>query len=340
MVRDNKLSLEHGDGLAKTIDLIRDEIVSRFSNPILDKLEDGSTLNIDNAKIVVSADSFTVDPEFFPGGNIGKLSVTGTVNDLVASGGVPLFMTLSIIVTEGYSIERFRNILNSIRNEIELTGVKIIAGDTKILKKNSNQNNILINTVGIGRMINFNRNYSVSGARPGDKVIITGTVGDHGFSVISAREGLGFEQRVKSDCHSLNGLILPLLYKFEAIHCLRDPTRGGLIGVLLDIVESSGIDLHLNEDAVPVNEETLYGCEMLGIDPKYLVNEGKMVLVVAEDIEDIVISELRLHPLGEKSATIASINKAQRSIGELIIRNDKGEKVVKRPSGIAIPRLC
>jgi hydrogenase expression/formation protein HypE len=339
MIETSTITLAHGDGEAATLRFIRDEILTRFGNPILDMLEDGSWITLDSIHVVVSTDSYIVEPPVFPGGDIGELAVSGTVNDLLASGAVPHYLTFSLILAEGFPLSMLRRILDSVRQTAQSAGIQIVAGDTKVLGKQANVG-ICINTTGLGLPIRLGKDYAVSNACAGDNIIITGSVGDHGFAVLSAREGLGFEQRIQSDCALLHELMIPLLNTFDGIHSLRDPTRGGLIGVLIDIAESSAVDVFVDEGAIPVKKEVHFGCEMLGLDPLNLVNEGKMVIVVAPGQTNEVIGQLRQHPLGDESAVIGTVQPALSSPGRLILRKDQVERVVVRPEGQALPRLC
>jgi hydrogenase expression/formation protein HypE len=336
---ETSITLAHGDGEAATLRFIRDEILTRFGNPILDMLEDGSWVTLDSIHIVVSTDSYIVDPPVFPGGDIGGLAVSGTVNDLLASGAVPYYLTFSLILAEGFPLSTLRRILDSVRQTAQSASIQIIAGDIKVLGKQANAG-ICINTTGLGLPIRPAKDYAVSNACAGDNIIITGSVGEHGFAVLSAREGLGFEQRIQSDCAPLHELMIPLLKTCDGVRCLRDPTRGGLIGVLIDIAESSAVDVFVDEGAIPVRREVRFGCEMLGLDPLNLVNEGKMVIVVAPEQTGKVVGQLHQHPLGSESAVIGTVQPALSSPGRLILKRNRLERVVVRPEGQALPRLC
>lgn len=339
MVDHSMITLAHGDGGAATLRFIRDEILTRFGNPILNRLEDGSWVTLAGIQIVVSTDSYIVDPPVFPGGDIGKLAVAGTVNDLLASGAIPYYLTLSLVISEGFPLSTLRHILDSAQHTARSVNVQIVAGDTKVLSKQASAG-IYINTTGLGLPIRPGSDYAVSNARVGDSVIVTGSVGDHGLAILSVREGLGFEQRVQTDCAPLYDLIIPLINAFDGIHCLRDPTRGGLNGVLIDIAESSVVDISIDENDVPIKREVRCGCEMLGLDPLNLVNEGKMVIVVAPEQADEIINQLHRHALGRESAIIGTVRRASSSIGRLVLRKEFVEQVVIRHEGQALPRLC
>jgi len=335
----SSVKLAHGDGGAAAVRFVRQEILSRFDNSILNTLEDASWVEWDCSRIVISTDSYIVDPPIFPGGDIGKLAISGTINDLLAAGAAPRFLSFSLILTEGFPFAKLRHILDSASQTAESALVKIVAGDTKVLPSRAGTE-IYINTTGLGYPIRSDKNFAVSHAQPGDNIIVTGSIGDHGFAIISTREGLGFEQRVISDCAPLHKLIGPLLNAYEGIRCLRDPTRGGIIGVLIDIAESSDVDVIVDEEMIPIKKEVRYGCEMLGLDPLNLANEGKFVIVVAPEQTNIVMAQLRQHSLGSESTVIGAVRQATLSHGHLYLRRQKTTRVVIRPEGQNLPRLC
>jgi hydrogenase expression/formation protein HypE len=339
MIESSVINLDHGDGGAATLRFINQEILTRFGNPVLDVLEDGARIPWNTSHVVISTDSYIVDPPVFPGGNIGRLAISGTVNDLVAAGAVPFFFTLSLILTEGFPFTTLRSILESARQTAESAAIYVVAGDTKVLPSTTGHG-IYINTTGLGCPVRVDRDYAVSGACPGDNIVVTGSVGDHGFAVLSAREGLGFERRVVSDCAPLNELMCPILGTYEGIRCLRDPTRGGLIGVLTDIAEMSKSDIFVDEKMIPVNKEVRFGCEMLGLDPLLLPSEGRLVIVVAPEQTNEVINQLRRHPLGRGSEIIGMIGGTVSPSGLVYLRKENSERVLIRPEGRSLPRLC
>ena len=301
-------------------------------------MEDGSLVAVGGVELIVSTDSYAVFPPIFPGANIGALAVTGTVNDITASGGRAVCLTLALVISEGFLLEDLRTILDSVRLTAENAGVQVVAGDTKVLPQ-ARTAEILVTTTGIGVPVVPGCDYGVSRARPGDVVLVTGTIGDHELAVLSAREGLGFERKVLSDCALLNHLLVPLLETEPGIRCLRDPTRGGLAGVLLDIAEASAVEICLDEKAVPIRPEVRFGCEMLGLNPLFLVNEGKMVIVTDATCAESVLERLRGHPLGSCSARIGEVRGSDRG-GRVLLGDVGGKRIVTRPEGHPQPRLC
>ena len=334
-----QITLADGTGGVETSRFIKSEILSRFGNPILSSMEDSSWVSDDLSPLIITTDSYVVDPPIFPGGDIGKLAISGVVNDLLASGAIPKYVTLSIILSEGTPLTLVRQVLDSISTIVHRLDIQVVAGDTKVIEKNSNK--IFINMVGIGVPVSKDRNYSLRNAHAGDKVIVTGTVGDHGFSIMSFREGLGFEQRIHSDCAPLLNLLLPLMKDFKQIHSMRDPTRGGLLGVLLDIAENSKNNVLVEVKKIPIKPEVSFGCEMLGLDPLQLVNEGKMVLVVGNEEAEDILTALRSSDLGREATVIGEILPPSNAEGRLLLRNADGEiKIAIRPEGVVLPRLC
>ena len=341
MIDPALVTLDHGEGGDATMRFIREEVLSRFANEALEPLEDGSWVSLENTKLVLTTDSFIVEPPFFPGGDIGKLAICGTVNDLLASGARPAYMTLALILSEGLAFSALRRILDSASVCASQVGVRIVAGDTKVLPRGPHPGGIYINTTGLGIPYHPEWDYATSHARPGDKVILTGSVGDHALAVLSAREGLGFERRIASDCAPLHDLIGPFLEEGDGhIRCLRDPTRAGLAGALLSIAQSSRVDVFVNDDRIVVHPEVRFGCEMLGLDPLRLANEGKFVMVVTADRAEAVCARLKTHPLGRESSVIATIASPALATGQVIIKGAEGSRVLGGTHGRLIPRLC
>ncbi|MBL3528787.1 MAG: hydrogenase expression/formation protein HypE [gamma proteobacterium endosymbiont of Lamellibrachia anaximandri] len=339
MKRRDKFPLEYGDGSAGTNEFLTNEILTRFKHPSLRELEDSSHLSLGGIRFAITTDTFIVDPPEFPGGDIGRMAVCGTVNDLVAGGARPQALTPGLVVEEGYSMDALCRILDSIASAVEQAKVNIIAGDTKVLNK-VNSIGVCINTSGIGEVIDPQRSFRLSDATSTSSIIVTGTVGDHGLSVLSKREGLGFENVISSDCAPLNDLIIPLITNFSGILSLRDPTRGGLREALHSLATASALDVLIETSNIPIKPEVNFGCEMLGLDPIDLVNEGKMLLVVESNQESRILSALREHPLGKDSMTIGHLHPTQSSPSVLLIDNNGNKRHSMQLKGPPIPRLC
>lgn len=342
-MKKGKITEALGDGAAATERFIKEEIVARFGNPILNPLEDGSLVGIPESHIIVSTDSFIVDPPFYPQSNIGELAISGTVNDILATGGIPRYITMSLILSDDLDWTALHTVLDFMRTTAKKAGVELIAGDTKTIRLSRSTSFILVNTTGLGvPIISPKYTFPVSNALPDDLIIVTGEVGNHGLAVLSAREGLGFEHRVVSDTQPLNDLLVPLIRQFYPyIHCLRDPSRGGLAGVLVDISTASNVDIVIHYDHIPIQEEVAIGCSMLGMDPIDLVNEGKMVIVASPEGADAILNFLQSHTDGEKSAVIGRVTHpvAPRT-GQVILQKENQKKRIIKPEKSGIPRLC
>jgi hydrogenase expression/formation protein HypE len=335
-----KILLGHGSGGKLTHDLIKDIFVKYFDNDILNLSGDSSILNISkNQNIAFTTDSFVVDPVFFPGGDIGKLAVCGTVNDLAVSGARPLYLSAAFIIEEGFPVEDLVKIVSSMANEAKKAGVLIVTGDTKVVNKGK-CDKIFINTSGIG-IVDDHKTYLSSGERikAGDKIIINGSLGDHGMTIMKAREFESFDIKVKSDCACLNGLISEVLSVSDEIHFMRDATRGGLASVLCEIVENKTFGLNINEKEIVVNENVRGMCEILGLDPVYVANEGKVVFIVGEKDADKVLQVLRKHEFGSESTIIGEINSLHP--GKCWMNTEiGGKRIIDMLSGEQLPRIC
>ena len=285
-------------------DLIAKSFVGALNNPILIRMDDSAILDLEG-RVAFTTDSYVVNPLFFPGGDIGKLAVCGTVNDLSTAGATPQYISLSLIIEEGLLIADLERIVDSIRQAAVEAGVAVVTGDTKVVNKGA-ADGLFINTSGVG---SIPRGLDISGAnaRPGDKIIVSGTVGDHGIAIVSQREGLRFGTTVPSDCAPLNHLVADILTVSSNIHCLRDPTRGGLATTLNEFAHQSGVGIRIDEGAIPVNRTVLSACEMLGFDPLYVANEGKMVAVVASQDADKVLSKMKRSRYGAQAAIVGDV---------------------------------
>jgi len=329
----SKIEIGHGSGGKLTRDLIKELFLKYLASDELRMLEDAAYINLKHNNTAITTDSYVVRPLFFPGGDIGKLSVCGTVNDLAVSGAVPKYLTTGFILEEGFSIESLEKILKSIQETAENAGVRIVAGDTKVVEKNK-CDGIYINTTGVGEII---RRMPMSNVSDGDVIIITGTVGDHGTAVALARDEFNIEANVASDCAPLNTLLTPL-FEIQGVKWMRDPTRGGTATVLAELSENTGFGIEVYEDSVPVREDVHFISDMLGYDPLYLANEGKAVIITSQDTADSVIEILKKHPLGENAAVIGKIT--GRFKGVRLKTKIGGERVLDMLEEDLLPRIC
>lgn len=334
----DKILLGHGSGGRLTLELIRDVFLPAFANPILAQLDDQAIVSVDGVRLAFTTDSFVVSPLFFPGGDIGSLAVNGTVNDLAVGGAQPLFLSAAFIIEEGLPIETLRRVVDSLRRAAAAAGVLVVTGDTKVVEKGS-ADGLFINTSGIG-VIPEGVHLSADQARPGDRVLLSGAIGEHGIAILAQREGLEFESRVESDSAALHTLVAALLaVTRDSIRCLRDPTRGGVSSTLNEIAAQSGVGILLDERTVPVREEVKGACELLGLDPLYVANEGKLVAIVAPEVADEVLAAMRAHPLGRGAAIIGTVRDSHP--GVVVMQTLLGTtRIVDMLSGDQLPRIC
>jgi hydrogenase expression/formation protein HypE len=332
----DRILLAHGSGGQLMHDLIKKSFVSTLSNPILEKLDDSAVFDL-SGRLAFTTDSYVVSPIFFPGGDIGKLAVCGTVNDLSMTGAVPLYLSLSFIIEEGLLLADLTKIVNSINEAAIEAGVKIVTGDTKVVDKGS-ADRLFINTSGVG-IVPPGVDISGANARPGDKVIVSGTLGDHGMAVLSQREGIRFQMPVPSDCAPLNKMVAEMLATGAEIHCLRDPTRGGLATTLNEFAQQSRVGIRIDELSLPVNPAVLGACELLGFDPLYVANEGKLVAVVAPGDVDRVLATVRKNQYGQKAVIIGEAVKEHP--GRVVLKTRLGaSRIVDVLVGELLPRIC
>lgn len=332
-----KILLAHGSGGKLSHDLISNTILPVLSNPSLNRLNDSAIITIGTEKIAFTTDSYVVDPIFFPGGDIGRLAVCGTVNDLSMVGAIPLFLSLGIIMEEGFPITDFEKILNSIQETAVEARVTVVTGDTKIVPRGK-ADKIYINTAGIGRIP---EGITIGGecARPGDKILINGTMGDHGISVLSKREGLQFEMPIVSDVAPLNELVHELLSAGINIHVLRDPTRGGIVSSLTEITSQSNIGIQLFEDALPIHPGVRAACELLGMEPLYIANEGKFIAIIEPHDETQTLNIMYSHPLGKNAAVIGEVISEPK--GKVLLKTNFGTaRLLDLFMGEQLPRIC
>jgi hydrogenase expression/formation protein HypE len=332
----DKILLAHGSGGKLSHELVEKNFLQTLDNPILAKLDDSAVFDF-NGRLAFTTDSYVVNPIFFPGGDIGKLAVNGTVNDLAMSGAKPLYLSLAFIIEEGLPQSELEQIVDSVQKAAEEAGVKIVTGDTKVVHRGS-ADKLFINTAGIG-IIPAGVDISGSNAKPGDKVLLSGPIGDHGIAVLSQREGLSFSTQLKSDCAPLNSLVAEMLTASPNIHCLRDPTRGGLATTLNELAKQSGVSIRIEEEKIPVREEVLAACEMLGFDPLYVANEGRLVAIVpAEEAENVLLA-MRGNHYGKDVAIIGEVRAGNP--GRVVMKTRLGSsRIIAMLVGDLLPRIC
>jgi len=329
-----KIEIGHGSGGKLTRDLIENIFLKYLKSDELKSLEDAASIDLNhNRKAAVTTDSYVIRPIFFPGGDIGKLSVCGTVNDLAVSGAEPKYLTVGFIIEEGFPMEDLENIVRSISETAESAGVKVVTGDTKVVEKNKGDG-IYINTTGIGEIV---RPMKLGNVLAGDKVIITGTIGDHGTAVAIAREEFNINVAVESDCAPLNNMLEPL-FDIDGLKWMRDPTRGGIATVLVELSGATGLGISISEESVPVREDVRFIQEMLGYDPLYLANEGKAVIVTSAESADRVLEILKGHPLGKDAALIGEV--ASDFKGLRLKTKIGGERILDMLEEDTLPRIC
>jgi hydrogenase expression/formation protein HypE len=329
--------LAHGSGGKLSQQLIQEILLPQFRNELLDVQHDGAVFPVNGTRLAFSTDSFVVSPIFFPGGDIGKLAIHGTVNDLAMCGARPLYLSTGFILEEGLSMQDFWAIVVSMREAAATAGVALVTGDTKVVDRGK-ADRIFINTSGIG-IVPEGVNIHPGRARPGDKVIVSGEIAVHGIAIMSVREGLEFETEIRSDTAPLNGLVNTVLTAATDLHVLRDPTRGGITSALSEIAQSARVGISLEEAKIPISEEVKGACEILGLDPLYVANEGKLLAIVSEEDVDSVLSAMQAHPLGEKAAIIGSITGDHPGL-VLMKTRIGGSRVVDMLSGEQLPRIC
>ena len=337
----DRIVLGHGSGGRLSADLLRDVFLPAFDNPTLRALEDQATLAIDlpaGARLAMTTDAFVVRPLFFPGGDIGRLAVCGTVNDLVVGGARPRALTAAFVLEEGLPIADLRRIVASMRDACAAAEVTIVAGDTKVVDKGK-ADGCFITTTGVG-VVPAGRQLSIAAARPGDRILVSGTIGDHGVAILSVREGLEFETELASDAAPLGGLVEALLSACP-VRLMRDPTRGGVASALHELAAASRVSVVLDEASLPVRGEVRGACELLGLDLLHVANEGKVLVVVGREHVDSALAALRAHPLGRDAACIGEVVSADGDPPIVRMRSlVGGERVVAMLAGEQLPRIC
>ena len=329
--------LGHGSGGRLSAELMRSIFLPAFHNAALARLDDQAIIDVNGVRLAVTTDSFVVKPLFFPGGDIGSLAVHGTINDLAVGGAKPLFLSAAFILEEGLSIEVLRRVVDSLRAAARSAGVEVVTGDTKVVEKGCGDQ-LFINTTGIG-LVPQGLELSADRARPGDTVLLSGSIGEHGIAILAQREGLEFECPVESDSAALDGLVADMLQASGAIRCMRDPTRGGVSSTLNEIAEQSRVGIRLEESSIPIREEVRGACEMLGLDPLYVANEGKLIAIVAPDAAGAVLRAMCANPLGRNAQVIGTVVEASSPI--VTIRTPLGtSRMVDMLAGDQLPRIC
>jgi len=335
-MKESKILIDHGSGGKLSHELVSELLLPYLNNPFLAQLGDSAILPIESNRIAFTTDSYVVKPLFFPGGDIGKLSVCGTINDLAVAGAKPLFLSCSLMLEEGFEIDKLENIIKSMKNIAQEAGVKIVTGDTKVVDKGA-IDQLFINTAGIG--ICNDLELGIDKIEIGDKVIINGTIGEHGIAVISKREGLTFESSIESDCAPLNGLIGSIIQGTKGVKFMRDLTRGGLGTILKEIADETDMNIWIDEAMIPIKPGVKAACELLGFDPIYVANEGKICVVVSADKAENILQKMYEHPLGINSQIIGEIR--ERPAGQVHLRTSiGGTRLVDMLTGAQLPRIC
>lgn len=336
------ISIGHGGGGRLARDLIKNLFLKHLDNPKLAPLGDSAVFELNGSKLALTTDSFVVKPIFFPGGDIGKLSVCGTINDLSVVGARPLYLSCAVIIEEGFSLKDLESITLSIKKSADNAGVEVVTGDTKVVERGlgpgvKGQSNIYINTSGVG-IIENGIELGIKKINTGDKIVLSGTIGEHGIAVISKREGFDFESTIESDCASLNDIAQKVLQSGH-IKFMRDPTRGGLAAVLNEIAEDGNLEIKIDEDAIPVRDDVKGICSMLGLDPLYIANEGKVVIIAAKDDAENILSVLHNDPLGQNASIIGEV--AGKGKQGVYLRTPfGGTRILDMPVDDPLPRIC
>ncbi|MHB8142746.1 MAG: hydrogenase expression/formation protein HypE [Thermoleophilia bacterium] len=358
---EDTVRLAHGGGGRLTRELVGDVFARALGNPILNRMDDAATLEL-QGRLAFTIDSHVVSPLFFPGGDIGRLSLTGTVNDLAVMGAAPLYISAGFIIEDGFAIAKLERIAQSMRAAAREARVQVVAGDTKVVEQGA-ADGLFITTSGIG-VIPAGVHISAAGARPGDAVILSGSLGDHGIAILSQREGMKFDVELKSDCAPLGEMVRQMLEATPRIHAMRDPTRGGLAALLNEIALAAGVSIEIDEAAIPMRAEVRGACELLGLDPLILANEGKLVAFVASQDAERLLEAMHSHPLGTGAAVIGRVlrpgetgpgddagrspapaaatpDTGNRSRNRVYARTVMGSRrVVQMPAGEQLPRIC
>ncbi|MBV8453387.1 MAG: hydrogenase expression/formation protein HypE [Deltaproteobacteria bacterium] len=335
--KDAVIVLGHGGGGRLTAGLVRDLFLPRLSNPVLDRLNDSAEVRVGTGHFVFTTDSFVVNPLRFPGGDIGSLAVNGTINDLAVVGAQPLALSAAFILEEGLAIAELAAIAQSMSEAAHAAGVEVVAADTKVVERGK-ADGVFITTSGIG-VIADDIQLGPERAQQGDAILVSGPIGDHGIAVMSAREGLEFETTVASDCAPLHNLVSAMLAAGSGVRCMRDPTRGGVATILNELAKSSGVEMTIDESAVPVRDAVRAACEILGLDPLYVACEGRLVAIVDDACAEQILAAMRAHPLGTGACRIGTVTKEREP--RVVLRTAFGPtRILDLLAGEQLPRIC
>ncbi len=336
-IRDGAVDMTHGSGGRAMVQLIEELFVKHLDNALLRQANDQAAFEVPTGRMVMSTDSHVILPLFFPGGDIGSLSVHGTVNDVAMSGAWPLYLSAGFILEEGFPLAELERIVVSMGWAAGTAGVPVVTGDTKVVEKGKGDG-VFITTTGVG-MVPEGVNISGNLARPGDAILVSGTLGDHGVAIMSSRENLEFETSIESDSAALHTLVADMVEAAPAIHCLRDPTRGGLATTLNELAQQSRVGMRLHETAIPIDPAVTAACELLGLDPLYVANEGKLVCICAQEDAQRVLKAMQAHPLGRRAAHIGEVVEDRHGFVQMET-GFGGSRMVDWLAGEQLPRIC
>lgn len=331
------ITMAHGSGGKLTSELIQSVFLPAFRNPLLEKLDDQAVFGVEAGRLAFTTDSFVVSPLFFPGGDIGRLAVNGTLNDLAMSGATPLYLSVAFILEEGFLLDDLKRVVASMQDAASQAGVRIVTGDTKVVER-GHGDGVFITTSGVG-VVPPGVEISAERARPGDRVLVSGYIAQHGMAIMARRDGLDFDVELVSDTAALHPLVEAMLAASPDIHVLRDPTRGGLASTLNEIAQRANVAIVLDEESLPLQPEVEGLCEILGLDPLYVANEGKLVAIVPPAAAEAVLAAMRSHPLGEQAALIGTVEAEPAAL--VYLRTCVGgTRIVDVPAGEQLPRIC
>ncbi len=336
-IKKGSVDMTHGSGGRAMAQLIDELFIKHFDNKLLRQSNDQAMFPAPAGRMVMSTDGHVISPLFFPGGDIGSLAVHGTVNDIAMSGARPLYLSAGFILEEGFALAELEQLVASMGRAATAAGVPVVTGDTKVVEKGKGDR-VFITTTGVG-VVPEDVDISGDAARPGDAVLVSGSIGDHGVCIMSSRENLEFETGIESDSAALHGLVADMVAAVPAIHCLRDPTRGGLATTLNELARQSGVGMVLHEDAIPVKPEVTAACELLGLDPLYVANEGKLVCICAQQDAQRLLEVMQAHPLGRQAAIIGEVVEDQYGFVQMQT-SFGGSRMVDWLSGEQLPRIC